>query len=125
MVPAHPRLRRLVVGLVGIGLVLLILSYAARIAVSVERIFGRHAGVAMTQDQIILAHEDASRSPGPPRARPVPRIIHQIFHNWKAPGNDSLPADWAELRRSCLVLHPTWEHKVRFGSCPPRARTVC
>ncbi|XP_044715074.1 glycosyltransferase sugar-binding containing DXD motif domain-containing protein [Hirsutella rhossiliensis] len=106
MASAHPRVHRLVVGLIGAGLVLLVVGSAARAAISLARIFGRHAGVALTQHQVALAHKDESR------VRPVPRIIHQVFHNWASPGNETLPADWAAMRQSCLELHPTWEHKL-------------
>ncbi|KJZ71738.1 hypothetical protein HIM_08880 [Hirsutella minnesotensis 3608] len=111
MAAASPRVRRLVAGLLCAGLALLIVSLAARVVVSLERIFGTHAGIAMTQEQVALAHKTASQA-GTRRPRPVPRIIHQIFHNWHDPGNETIPQDWQEMRQTCLSLHPTWEHKL-------------
>ncbi|PFH56466.1 hypothetical protein XA68_16467 [Ophiocordyceps unilateralis] len=107
MTSSHARLRRLVVWLVAAGLALILVNFLYRVAVSVNRIFGLHAGRALTQEQVLAVYRD-----GPRRSRPVPRILHQIFHNWHDPGNETLPADWQAVRESCLALHPTWEHKL-------------
>ncbi|PHH93326.1 hypothetical protein CDD83_7111 [Cordyceps sp. RAO-2017] len=119
MASAHSRVRRLVVGLAGLGLLLLVASFLSHVIVAANRIFGRHAGIALTQEQIALAYRStASSAPSSSstsssrRPRPVPRIIHQIFHNWKDPGNETMPADWHDMRQSCIALHPTWEHKL-------------
>ncbi|RDA90832.1 hypothetical protein CP533_1554 [Ophiocordyceps camponoti-saundersi (nom. inval.)] len=107
MASSHARLRRLVVWLLVLGLAFFLVSFLCRVAVSVNRIFGTHAGRAMTQEQVLRAYRD-----GPRRDRPVPRILHQIFHNWHEPGNETLPSDWQIVRQTCLALHPTWEHKL-------------
>lgn len=72
-------------------------------------IFGSHAGVALTQQQILDAHTGST-----PDERPqvVPKIIHQIFHNWKNPGNNTLPADWEKVRQTCIEHNPDWEYRV-------------
>ncbi|RCI15983.1 hypothetical protein L249_3028 [Ophiocordyceps polyrhachis-furcata BCC 54312] len=111
MASSHARLRRLVAWLLVLALAFFLINFLSRVAVSANRIFGTHAGRAMTQAQVLRAHRDGT---GPRRNRPVPRILHQIFHNWHDPGNETLPADWQIVRQTCLALHPTWEHKARW-----------
>ncbi|KAF4595686.1 Mannosyl phosphorylinositol ceramide synthase SUR1 [Ophiocordyceps camponoti-floridani] len=108
MASSYVRLRRLILSLVFIAIVF---SLVFRVAVSVNRIFGAHAGNALTQEQVRAAAE-AAASRGHRRKRPVPRILHQVFHNWHQPGNETLPPDWQAARQTCLDLHPTWEHKL-------------
>ncbi|KND88611.1 Mannosyl phosphorylinositol ceramide synthase SUR1 [Tolypocladium ophioglossoides CBS 100239] len=107
---ASPRVRRLVLGLLAGGLVLFLTVVVPRI-LAFGRIFGAHAGVAMTQQQVLDAYKAALAEPDA-RPKPVPRIIHQVFHNWHDPGNETLPSDWEETRQSCILRHPTWEYKV-------------
>lgn len=119
MASASPRVRRLALALLAGGLVLLLTVLVPRI-LAFSHIFGAHAGVAMTQQQVLDAHSAAQSKPDA-RPRPVPRIIHQVFHNWRDPGNETLPADWEETRQSCVSRHPTWEYKVvglRAGRLP-------
>jgi hypothetical protein len=78
-------------------------------------VFRPHSGVRITQVEIAKAHA-GKRTPV------VPKILHQIFHNWKDPGNDTLPAHWDAARQSCMTLNPDWEFKVRYW--PLLRRTV-
>jgi inositol phosphorylceramide mannosyltransferase catalytic subunit len=72
--------------------------------------FGPHPGPALNQEEIEAAynstHDDKTR---PER---IPRIIHQIFHNWKAPGNETIPSDWDEVRATCKLHNPDFEHRL-------------
>jgi hypothetical protein len=82
---------------------------AAR-AAAFAALFSNHAGILLTQDEIAAAARTANAT----REQVVPRIIHQIFHNWKKPGHDDeIPTDWALRRKSCVDLHPDWDVKVR------------
>jgi hypothetical protein len=58
-----------------------------------------------------------------PDARPqlIPKIIHQIFHDWR---NQSMPSDWEQLRQTCIDLNEDWEYMVRIPvSREPHALT--
>ncbi|KAL1836238.1 hypothetical protein VTJ49DRAFT_5400 [Mycothermus thermophilus] len=46
------------------------------------------------------------------RTQYIPKIVHHVFHNWRQPGNDTLPADWAAIRRECMELNPDFEFKL-------------
>jgi mannosyltransferase OCH1-like enzyme len=75
------------------------------------RIFMPHSGTRLTQEQIAIAHNS---TPADSRRQLVPKIIHQIFHNWKDPGNETLPSDWEAIRQTCIKWNPDWEFKVCF-----------
>ncbi|KAK4496743.1 hypothetical protein PRZ48_012726 [Zasmidium cellare] len=75
--------------------------------VSFVHIFGQHEGVVLTQDEVLEAYQ--SQKPLEHRTAYVPRIIHQIFHNWTDPDNEALPSQWNENRKSCVDLNPGWE----------------
>ncbi|KAJ9137892.1 Mannosyl phosphorylinositol ceramide synthase SUR1 [Pleurostoma richardsiae] len=90
-------------------LLLLAVSYLGTRILRFVRIFGPHAGVRLTQDEAALAHNSTTPDPRP---QLVPKIIHQIFHNWKDPGNEAMPSDWDGLRQTCIDLNPGWEYKL-------------
>ncbi|KAH9429119.1 hypothetical protein MCOR27_004740 [Pyricularia oryzae] len=70
---------------------------------------GPHAGIAVTQSQVLEAHAN--------HAEPViPRIIHQIYHNWKDPTSKQLPEDWEAARQTCIDKNPGWDVKVGASS---------
>lgn len=46
------------------------------------------------------------------REEHIPRIIHQVFHNWRDPGNETIPSDWDEVRKGCQDKNPGWEYHV-------------
>lgn len=72
-------------------------------------LFHEHAGITLTQQQAL----DAFNQNDTTRPQLMPKIIHQVYHNWRQPGNDSLlPADWAEVRQTCLDWNPDFEVKV-------------
>ncbi|CAH0019742.1 unnamed protein product [Clonostachys rhizophaga] len=75
----------------------------------VARIFGPHSGVSLTQPEALALHEKDKKDP---RVQVVPKIIHQIYHNWADPGNETLPADWAKLQATIIKLNPEYEYKL-------------
>ncbi|KAK4137755.1 glycosyltransferase family 32 protein [Trichocladium antarcticum] len=72
-----------------------------------KQIFFAHAGIAITQPEVVAAYPGIAENP-----QHIPKIIHQVFHNWKVPGNDTLPAGWAETRQTCIDLNPHFEIKL-------------
>jgi mannosyltransferase OCH1-like enzyme len=90
-------------------------------AVSLISLFGEHAGVSLSQEEIKAAYYDDDSETNninnqtllPPQTnpQPIPKIIHQIYHDWSGKG---LPADWEKLRQTCIDLHPAWQHMVKI-----------
>lgn len=71
-------------------------------------LFYTHAGSTVTQPQVAQAY-DTRELDVEPR---IPRVIHQIWHNWTDARSEELPGDWLESRRSCVDLNPGWENRV-------------
>lgn len=90
----------------------LCVGYAASRLLAFRQIFFEHAGIPLTQQQVA----DAYNGTGDTRTQHIPKIVHQVFHNWNDPGkdNDTLPPDWAEVRQGCMRLNPGFEFKVGF-----------
>lgn len=87
--------------------------------ISFIQLFGEHAGISLTQEEILAEYDSdiinsssPKHSPPQKNPQPVPKIIHQIYHDWSGRG---LPADWEKLRRTCVDLHPGWEHMVNIS----------
>ncbi|PHH81355.1 hypothetical protein CDD82_968 [Ophiocordyceps australis] len=102
----NSRLRRWLIGaLVALPLLVFLLLGVS----GVSRLYGIHAGVALTEHQIqseySTAHSASRPLDQPPPPRPVPRILHFI------PAPDETPVQVA-ARDSCLKIHATWEHKI-------------
>ncbi|KAK3899852.1 nucleotide-diphospho-sugar transferase [Staphylotrichum tortipilum] len=74
-----------------------------------KKLFFQHAGIRLTQPQVAASASDSSEDA---RVQHIPKIIHQVFHNWHDPGNDTLPESWATMRQGCINLNPTFEFKV-------------
>lgn len=80
------------------------------------QLFFTHSGIAITQQEILTA----SQAPGAEsRIQHVPKIIHQVWHDWKHVNNEnasdierSMPADWEEVSRSCREMNQGWEYNV-------------
>lgn len=102
----------------GLILTLVVLVHLAFRIVGFIHIFGSHAGVALTQEEVAQAYTAVDNDASQPS---VPRIIHQIFHNWTHPGEETLPLDWQATRQTCFDLNPEWEHWVRESPCPKRS----
>ena len=75
------------------------------------RLFFEHAGIAVTQQEIKQAYEN-DKVGNVTRKEEIPRIIHQVFHNWRDRGNETVPGDWDEVRRGCQDWNPGWEYIV-------------
>ena len=78
-----------------------------------KSIFFQHAGIALTQPQVAAAASTLADE----RTQHIPKIIHQIFHNWPQPGKDTLPSHWAAVRQQCVDLNPDFEFRVRRSPC--------
>lgn len=111
------RLKTLFIALCLVPVVVLVGCGVARILGFVN-IFFVHSGIILTQADAHLAHNSSS-----PDSRPqlIPKITHQIFHNWRDPGNDTLPPDWVEARQTCLDKNPDFKHMVRPNPTPSGA----
>ncbi|KAK4191262.1 family 32 putative glycosyltransferase [Podospora australis] len=75
-----------------------------------RQIFFEHAGLELTQAQVLDAYKESG--PNSTRIQYIPKIIHQVFHNWHDPGNDTLPTDWTENVQKCVKLNPDFEFKL-------------
>lgn len=73
-----------------------------------KQIFFQHSGIAITQTQVAELFNDKEET----RAQLIPKIIHQVFHNWQDPGNDTLPSDWQDVRQTCIDTNHGWEYNV-------------
>ncbi|OAA71186.1 hypothetical protein ISF_01737 [Cordyceps fumosorosea ARSEF 2679] len=91
--------------LVTIAIVVLYNSYQA--VGSFLRLFVPHAGYPLNQDQALARFRVQKNQP-----KNVPRLIHQVLHNWRPVGNDSaLLPEWETQRQSCRDQNPDWEYK--------------
>ncbi|KAK3324821.1 nucleotide-diphospho-sugar transferase [Cercophora scortea] len=104
------RLRPLTVPLLSIFALALVVVIASRIVLFVH-IFFEHSGPALTQEEVETAYNNATAA-GEKRQQYIPKIIHQIFHNWKDPTNETLPGDWDATRNTCLQANPDFEHRL-------------
>ena len=84
-------------------------------------VFKPHSGNVFTQQQV--ADADSKGHQSAPGKQVVPMIIHQIFHSWKNPENDTMPRQWNDARQSCIDLNPTWD--IRVGIRPVTISTYC
>jgi hypothetical protein len=72
------------------------------------RIFSGHPGLELTQAQVVESYKERDLSIPPP----IPRIIHQVFHNWTDFDNEAIPADYASQRQTCIDANPGWDNRV-------------
>ncbi|OAA76195.1 Glycosyltransferase, DXD sugar-binding motif protein [Akanthomyces lecanii RCEF 1005] len=71
------------------------------------RLFVPHSGYPLNQDQALARFRVQKQQP-----KNVPRIIHQVLHNWRQHGNESeLLPEWETQRQSCRDKNPDWEYK--------------
>lgn len=97
------RLLRLGGVIIALGI---LLHLALRIKAFIH-IFFDHAGVLLNQEDVLRTH-----TAGGSRLPVVPRITHQIFHNWTHPADETLPHDWNATRQTCLDANTGWVHHV-------------
>ncbi|KAK3370424.1 nucleotide-diphospho-sugar transferase [Podospora didyma] len=79
-----------------------------------KQIFFEHAGLAVTQPEAAEAYQahDTYNGTDDPRTQYIPKKIHQVFHNWKDPGNEELPEDWDKVRQTCIKANPDFKYKL-------------
>jgi mannosyltransferase OCH1-like enzyme len=99
-------------------LVLALFALIASRVLHFIRLFGAHSGPLLTQEEVEAAYNGAGHKS---RQEYVPRILHQIFHNWADPGNETLPTDWGVTRKTCIDANPDFEYRVRLTSRYPSA----
>jgi len=95
------------------------LLYTATRIVAFAHLFFEHAGIALTPAQIRDTYDGYRVTGGvDPRREYVPRHIHQVWHDWGRPGVNTsvedMPADWGEVRGTCMELMPDWGYTVSF-----------
>jgi inositol phosphorylceramide mannosyltransferase catalytic subunit len=120
---AQRRAKRLFFAVPAILIIVALALYFGSRLVAFAQLFGifrEHSGIRITQVDIALSHNKTDQDP---RTPVVPKILHQIFHNWHDPGNDTLPAHWEAARQTCVALNPDWEHKVRRSRRRRAAKT--
>jgi hypothetical protein len=99
---------------IGLVCALLAFFYSLTHLVAFVQLFFEHDGIALTPAQIRDAHMMGG---GDVRPQEIPKIIHQVYHNWKDPGNTTMPADWEQTRSTCIEKNKDWEYmvSVAFG----------
>jgi hypothetical protein len=80
-----------------------------------HHLFFQHPGITLAQQQAVDDF-NLARAAGIARPQLIPKIIHQVFHNWQQPGNDTLPEDWAKVRQTCIDLNPDFENRLWTGA---------
>ncbi|KAF2967258.1 hypothetical protein GQX73_g6318 [Xylaria multiplex] len=111
-----PRARRAIKTLIIIILISLLLDFIRRLY-NFSNLFGffkPHSGILLTQRDILDAYNAGQVQNDTNVAPVIPRILHQVFHNWTDPDNPviTLPDDWEAARQSCMSLNPDWEYKL-------------
>jgi mannosyltransferase OCH1-like enzyme len=107
----HRSLKRALAWLPILLVVVFVLFIISRL-LAFAQLFGKlgpHAGIEVTQTQVLAAHTAVTPDPRKPV---VPKILHQIFHNWKNASDNTLPEDWAKMRQMCVDRNPDWEFKM-------------
>ncbi len=93
------------------------LIYFISHVVAFVQIFYTHAGISLPQAEAAEAYKNGTAD----RVQYIPRIIHQVFHNWKDPGSEVMPSDWDNVRQTCIDKNPGWEYKVRWPAAAAAA----
>jgi len=91
--------------------VLVALGYSVVHLTAFIQLFYEHDGIALTQVEIRDAHlgKDGGSDK---RLQEIPKIIHQVYHNWAQPGNTTMPADWEKVRNTCVEKNKDWQYMV-------------
>ncbi|KUJ17407.1 uncharacterized protein LY89DRAFT_696850 [Mollisia scopiformis] len=94
-------------------LLTLLLIAILRLVGFIHLFFTRAGAGALTQEQIRDAHL-ASLGAHDGRKMLIPKIVHQVFHDWGhvgegREGNETMPEDWEEVRRGCVERNGGWE----------------
>jgi len=102
--------RRILMTILAVLTIAILVSVCSRIITFAEifGLFKPHSGIRMTQKDIAAAYKVKTDI----REPVVPKIIHQIYHNWHDADDDTLRPDWGAARKTCVNLHPGWQHMV-------------
>ncbi|KAK3374121.1 nucleotide-diphospho-sugar transferase [Lasiosphaeria ovina] len=73
-----------------------------------KQIFMNHAGIPISQPEVANAYNASGDS----RPQLIPKLIHQVFHNWHDPGNEVLPDDWDKVRQTCIKANPDFNYTL-------------
>ncbi|KAI0972465.1 nucleotide-diphospho-sugar transferase [Xylaria arbuscula] len=116
--PNLPPTRRIVKFLIISLLLIILINIIVRIYnfANLFAFLRPHSGILITQKEILdafvtrKAETDVALDTTPV----IPKILHQVFHNWSDPENTALdlPSDWEAARKSCIALNPDWEYKL-------------
>lgn len=93
-------------------ILLILFGYSISRLLFFKSIFFAHAGIRLTQPQVATAAVESKEAGASQRVQHIPKIIHNVFHNWHNPGDDTLPKDMAEMRQTCIDTNPDFEFKV-------------
>lgn len=122
-----PYRRALVVATTAMAAIGIVCFVATRIVAFAQLfgIFSDHAGVRITQGEIAAASTDAGAGGNVSRNAVIPKILHQVFHNWHNASDNSstIPAKWRPMQQTCLDLNSDWEYMVRESSYRSRIPT--
>jgi hypothetical protein len=94
------------IALAGVGLCFI--YYLGVRTWELARIFSGHPGLALTQAEVAEAYKERDLS----IPAPIPKIIHQIFHNWTDANNENIPEEYALQRQTCIDANPGWDNRV-------------
>ncbi|KAI1822716.1 nucleotide-diphospho-sugar transferase [Xylaria intraflava] len=116
MLPSSPLARRIVKFVIVALPIILLLNFVVSIYnfANLFAFFKPHSGTFVTQQEILDAFNAHNKTNAAPVATPIPKILHQVFHNWSDPDSTAvtLPDDWEGARQSCIALNPDWEYKL-------------
>jgi mannosyltransferase OCH1-like enzyme len=87
----------------------LLLCYLGTRIHAFVQLFFEHSGVAVTQLEAVAAHNSSKLDLRP---QLIPKIIHQVFHDWKNLSSEVIPSDWDEVRQTCIDRNPDFEYRV-------------
>ncbi|KAI0154255.1 nucleotide-diphospho-sugar transferase [Xylariaceae sp. FL1272] len=112
-----PRARRIIKYLATFFLLAFLISLIVRLYnfANLFQFFRPHSGIKASQQEVLDAWHDQSSSNAPTSPELViPKILHQVFHNWTDPSSTvvDLPEDWERARQSCIDWNPDWEYKL-------------
>ncbi|KAK4142485.1 nucleotide-diphospho-sugar transferase [Dichotomopilus funicola] len=93
-------------------ILVVLLGYSISRLLFFKSIFFAHAGIRLTQPQVATAAVESKEAGASQRVQHIPKIIHNVFHNWHVPGDDTLPKDMAEMRQTCIDTNPDFEFKL-------------
>ncbi|KAH8658072.1 putative mannosyl phosphorylinositol ceramide synthase CSH1 [Xylariales sp. PMI_506] len=104
--------RRILVALPRIAIALVVIYLLTRLVAfaNLLGVFRDHTGLTITQEAVLAANQSNYEQHKPA----IPKILHQIFHNWHDPGNNTIPTVWNETRIPCMQMNPGWEFKLWY-----------